>query len=263
MSAKPTGTFCWADLMPADQGRALTFYSQLAGWNVIGGPASGGYGLAFLGEDENDGRIVAGVNPAVPGGNANWTLYLATDDVSITLGRIGRAGGKELVPATEIPGMGIAALAADPTGAPFGLWQAKGHDGFEAFAEPGAFCWAEVYSSDAARTRDFFVKALGLESSVLEESEAFTYYQLTAPGESDPTFGVMQMGNAFPASTTSHFAGYLNVSNVDEMINRMALRGASVINAPSDTPFGRMATLLDSEGAMIKVVDPALATRTA
>jgi predicted enzyme related to lactoylglutathione lyase len=49
-------------------------------------------------------------------------IYIDTDDIDEMLGRIEAAGGKTLLPKTEIPGMGWFAFFADPTGNRIGLY---------------------------------------------------------------------------------------------------------------------------------------------
>lgn len=273
MSAKPTGTFVWADLLPDDQARAIRFYSEVAGWTAaVGGPEFGGYALAFGGGQEGPQATVAGINPSIsairsfreqagqsiddqPAMSPTWTVYLATDDIDGTIAAVLAAGGVQLQPRMDIPTMGSSALVADPTGAPFGLWQAAGHDGFGLFGEPGGFAWAEVYSTDAAATRDFFVAAFGHMSQALSETDDFTYFQLTAAGHDAPTFGVMQMPES-KQDQRSHFGAYIYVSGVDAAAERAAASGGSVALEPHDSPFGRIATLIDSEGVRINLVDP-------
>lgn len=275
MSAKPTGTFCWADLLPAEQGRAIDFYAALAGWNsAVGGAEFGGYALAFGGgTEQGPSAMVAGINPSIatirgihegagrvaPAMEPGWTVYLAAENLDAAVSAVLAAGGTQEQPRMDIPGMGASALCADPTGAAFGLWESAGHDGFGVFAEPGAFCWSEVYSTDVATSRDFFIAAFGLTPSTLSETPELTYYQLTVPGQEEPAFGVMQMPESL-GDASSHFGAYLAVSDVDGAAARATEHGGNVVSPPFDSPFGRMALLTDSEGASIKIVDPATAT---
>lgn len=276
-AAKPTGSFCWADLVPADQERAIGFYRSLAGWNASPGPAEfGGYALAFAeGRDAGPEAMVAGLNPSIstieafkaqagappsdPPIQPVWTIYLATDDLDAAIASVVAHGGAELMPRMDIPGMGASALCADPTGGAFGLWEGTGHHGFGVFGEHGGFCWAELYSTDVAVSRDFFVDAFGMQSTTLRESPEFTYYQLTAAGQDAPTFGVMQ-SPASLAGRPSHFGAYVFVSDVDAAVGRVKAGGGAVVNEPFDSPFGRMASITDSEGAEINIVDPPTAT---
>ena len=275
MSAKPTGTFCWADLLPAEQSRAIDFYAALAGWNsAVGGAEFGGYALAFGGgADEGPAAMVAGINPSIatirafhegagrdaPEMQPAWTVYLAAEDLDAAVAAVISAGGQQLQPRMDIPGMGAATLCADPTGAAFGLWEGTGHHGFGVFGEHGGFCWAEVYSTDAAVSRDFFAAAFEMQATTLSESPEFTYYQLTAAGQAEPTFGVMAMPESL-GDASSHFGAYLFVTDVDAAAGRATEHGGTVVRAPQDSPFGRMATLTDSEGATISIVDPPTAS---
>jgi len=45
------------------------------------------------------------------------------NDVAATFDRVAALGGQPFVPPTDIPGIGRFAIAADPTGATFALYQ--------------------------------------------------------------------------------------------------------------------------------------------
>lgn len=51
------------------------------------------------------------------------TIYAQVDDIPRYLDKAGKLGGKTLVPATEVPGMGHFAWLADPEGTIIGLWK--------------------------------------------------------------------------------------------------------------------------------------------
>src|SRR6185437_7808906 len=127
-TAWPVGTPCWVDLMTPDLDAARLFYEQLFGWHLTDlGPDAGGYLMAGVG-----GKQVAGLGPqqeGQAGHPAVWTTYLATDDAAATCEAISKAGGQVFLPAMDVMGSGVMAVAADPTGAVFGLWEAKTHTG--------------------------------------------------------------------------------------------------------------------------------------
>jgi predicted enzyme related to lactoylglutathione lyase len=50
-----------------------------------------------------------------------WTIYFTTHDMAKTTQEIESLGGKMLVPSFEVPGVGLMAVAQDPTGAVFSL----------------------------------------------------------------------------------------------------------------------------------------------
>ncbi len=265
MGLSPTGTFCWADLLPVDQARAIGFYRDLLGWSAeAGGEEFGGYAMAHLGEQTPE-STVAGINaPMGGGGPPAWTIYLATDDLDATLEAVAANGGSLAFGPHDIPGMGRTAYCLDPTGAGFGLWQGAPFSGFGRFGEPGAFCWTEVYSTDAAVTRDFFVAILGLEARALSESPQFTYYQMAIPTNPEGRqmqFGVMQMTpGRFPDGAPSVFRTYIAVADADASTAKAAELGCKITQEPMNSPFGRMSTIVDAEGVEVNLIDLTKAT---
>jgi predicted enzyme related to lactoylglutathione lyase len=51
------------------------------------------------------------------------TFYVQVDDIGATLADAQKKGGKTIVPATEVPGMGHFAWLSDPEGNTIGLWK--------------------------------------------------------------------------------------------------------------------------------------------
>ena len=125
----PAGTPCLIDLTVTDFDEAAEFYSTLFGWSVTpGGSEMGRYAIATM-----DDRPVAGLAPQMDPNQAlpGWITYLATDDVDATARKIHDAGGSVLMDPMDVLDEGRIALALDPGGALFGLWQARRHIGFE------------------------------------------------------------------------------------------------------------------------------------
>ena len=77
-----------------------------------------------------------------------WTLYLASDDADATAKPITDAGGTMLLPPGDVGPLGRLCVAADPTGAVFGVWQAGGHIGAELHSEPGGLTWEDLRTPD-------------------------------------------------------------------------------------------------------------------
>jgi predicted enzyme related to lactoylglutathione lyase len=254
---RESGTFCWADLRPDIQLRAIQFYGGLANWSATPGPEEfGGYAMATVGPREAENAVagILGESMAVPGPPA-WTPYLATSDIVATERAILEHGGELTIPTIEVPGSGSLLAAKDPTGAEFGVWQGTGHPGFGRYGEPGAFTWAEVFSRDAHAARDFYAEVFDLEWTALSDTPDFTYFTLAVPGEDEPQFGVMQIDETFPAGALSHWALYLGVANVDAVAAWTSDHGGVVDREPFDSPFGRIAHIRDSEGVALSLID--------
>jgi uncharacterized protein len=148
-TAWPAGTPCWVDLGVDDIAKAAAFYASLFGWDIQAGPAeAGGYAMCL-----KNGRPVAGIGPkqGPPGSAPVWATYLASDDLDETASKITAAGGQLLEPPIDVMDVGRMAVAADPGGAIFGIWQAGAHLGIGLANEPGALCWNENLSRDFDR----------------------------------------------------------------------------------------------------------------
>ncbi|MFD0776533.1 VOC family protein, partial [Streptomonospora algeriensis] len=167
----PAGAPCWMELSVPDLGRARAFYGGLFGWAFDGLP----YALARLGS-----RRVAGISrhwgtgtdPAEP---AVWTVFLATGDLDSTLSAVAKAGGHRCEPRQDIGDLGAMALARDPTGAEFGLWEAGTLSGCET-SGPGTPGWSEVASSDIQATSAFLTRVFGCEPERVAGFDSVTLY---------------------------------------------------------------------------------------
>jgi len=115
------GTPCWVVLVTPDPGRTGEFYADLFGWSE---PKPG---AGFDTVDCNGSEVAAVLQlppeAAEAGAASRWLVYLATDDIGASLGKIRGAGGEIVAPAFDVGDLGRMAMAADGTGAHFGLWE--------------------------------------------------------------------------------------------------------------------------------------------
>jgi predicted enzyme related to lactoylglutathione lyase len=90
------------------------FYSDVFGWSFdTNNP--GGYGM--LRQDE----LSAGFGASQDGGAGHVTFYVGSDDPEGTLKKVEEAGGRVLMPVTEVAPETKIALFADPEGHVIGL----------------------------------------------------------------------------------------------------------------------------------------------
>ena len=99
-------------------GKALqSFYSEVFGWTLdTNNP--GGYGMY---RPDNGQGIGGGIGTAQDGGPGIVTFYVHADDPEATLSRVVAAGGRVLMPLTEVAPETTIALFADPEGHVVGL----------------------------------------------------------------------------------------------------------------------------------------------
>ncbi|TQL18617.1 VOC family protein [Streptomyces sp. SLBN-134] len=254
MAVQPEGSPCWADAMFADVEAAKSFYGDVLGWTFAETSAEfGDYTQAFV-----DGRAVAAVVPPMPGqgGASQWCLYLAAADAAATAARIRENGGELLMEPMRVGDFGTMCLARDPGGVVFGLWQAGTHEGFGVTAEPGAYCWAEVFTRKPEKSDAFFPAVFPYRSRELEGEMDFRVYDL---GERS-VLGRMRMTDDFPPEMPPYVNVYFSVADCDEAVARATARGGVLRFGPMDTPFGRFAAISDPQGANFSVIDLARTT---
>ena len=111
------------ELASADPNATRAWCEKVMGWQ-FGEPMptpDGPYNMWRF--DEGSGGGIRKTNPGEPGGT---TPYVEVDDIKATHKAALKAGAKEMMPPTEVPGSGgwIAVVNA-PGGVPVGFWSPK------------------------------------------------------------------------------------------------------------------------------------------
>jgi uncharacterized protein len=239
----PAGVPCWADLTVPDVAAARRFYADVVGWSFAeSGEEYGGYVIARA-----KGAAAAGIGPQVqPGQPAAWTLYIASDDVDTTAAAVAENGGTVLLPPGDVGPLGRMFIAADPTGAAFGVWQAGQHIGAEITNEPGGMTWEDLRSPDPDAARAFYTAVFGYETQPLADAGP-DYHMFMPPGSQAPLGG---MGGMFGMQgVPAHWDVYFSVPDTDAAVAAAEQDGGTVVSPARDSPYGRMAGVRDPFGA--------------
>ncbi|MFB6556299.1 VOC family protein [Streptomyces sp. NPDC056405] len=242
--AYPEGVPCWVDAQLSDVAAGKRFYGELFGWTFDGpaegpavgsaeGPAdaAGGESVwARLGGEpvaalvrKRDGRM-----PTV------WSVYFHTPDAVALAERIRAGGGQIVTPPHPVGGLGTTALAADPDGAVFALWQPAGHPGFGRRHEPGTFTWTELYTRDTEAANTFY---------------GDLFHDALFGPDADPDFGRAPVSSVFPAQMPPHFLVHFLVGDVEAALGAVARLGGRVRVPPFETSYGGVAVVSDDQGA--------------
>lgn len=100
-----------------DGKKLQNFYSGVFGWKInADNPMS--YGIVDAAE--TGGGIGGGISGG-EGQSNQVTFYIGVDDPQAYLNKVEAAGGRTVVPVTEIPGMVVFAQFADPEGNVVGI----------------------------------------------------------------------------------------------------------------------------------------------
>jgi uncharacterized protein len=244
------GTISWVDLMTPDPEGARKFYGSLFGWTFDVGPAE----VGFYALCNRDGRRAAGIGKLPEGSPApsSWNVYFAVEDADATVARIKEKGGEVMMGPIDVMQEGRFAFALHPHNGAFGIWQARRNTGVTIVDEPGATCWRELATRDAAKATSFLADVFGLEPRKLE-APGVEYTTLHKGPET--ACGVMQMDAAqWPAEIPTHWMTYFAVANVDEAAPQVEALGGKVRVPPFDIPYGRTSLVCDPWGATFHIM---------
>lgn len=257
MSTQPTGSPTWIDLGTHDIDGAAAFYGELFGWDFTDqGEDFGHYNMITTNGAPVGGAMSSLMGPEGPTEEPQnptaWTVYLGTNDIEATLSKVTEQGGKIYYPAMPVGELGSMAIAEDPAGAAFGLWQANQFAGFEFTGKHGSPVWFEAMVSDFDAALPFYRDALGWDTHSMggEDNEEFRY---VTNGKDDAATAGLCDTSAW-GDMPPYWRLYIGVDNTDESLEKVkALRG-TVLDGPEDSPFGRLATVQDPQGAAFQII---------
>lgn len=246
-TSHPAGTFCWMEHDSRDRDIAEPFYRDVLGWDVARQDIGGGFEYSML---TMGGLVVGGMwqmgDEAPAGAPSRWTLHISVDDADASAARAIELGATVLMDVHDVMGMGRLVLLQDPAGAAIGLWQALSFPGFEVEFAPGSLTWADVGVTDLDAARDFYVGLLGWQAEELEGEGRYIVFNR----DGGPIAGVMQ-NPANPGWTP-----YIAVLDTDDTVARAIAAGGTVTWPAADTPYGRIAGLVDPAGVAFNVIRP-------
>jgi uncharacterized protein len=249
------GIPCWVDVTSPDLDRSIDFYRGLFGWDAEQAtqPEAGGYTLFSL-----NGKLVAAGSPPPPdqeGVPSHWTTYLASDDADATAEKIRSAGGTVMMDPFDVFDSGRMTIAQDPTGAVFGIWQAREHIGAQLANEPGTLNWNECQTNDPEKAAGFYQEVFGYEideAPMVEAGEVYRVLKVDGRGIG----GIMRITPRMEG-VTPNWATTFSVGDTDETMRRTDELGGAVLAGPMNIPdVGLYAVLRDPAGAVFGVLQP-------
>lgn len=243
----PLGAPIWFDLATSDIDASTRFYEGVFGWLAVPAPAQFGGYVNF----EKNGVQVAGMMPS-QGGSDGWTVYLHSEDAAATTSAVAAAGGAVLMPPDEVAELGTMAITRDPGGAVVGVWQPRSMQGYGLFGEDGAPGWFELHTRDFTAEMTFYENAFGWSTDLMSDTDEFRYGRLIV--DEQPFAGVIDGSGYLPEGAPAEWEVYIVVTDTDATVATALDLGGSVLLAPEDSPFGRLARIGDPTGGSIKVV---------
>ena len=146
----------------------------------------------------------------------------------------------------DIGPMGRMAIAVDPQGNSFGLWQSGQHTGVNVYNEPGSLVWSGAAVDDRDAAQGFYSEVFGFHFDEMEGTGGYATF-----GTSDQPLG--GLGSHQPGSPKG-WTTCFSVASADEAVAAVERGGGTVTMAAQDTPFGRFAVVQDPWGAAFSVM---------
>lgn len=243
------GTFCWIELGSTGQAECKAFYSGLFGWGIEDYP---------MGPDDFytmfkiDGKDVAALYQLNAGQLAqhipsHWLAYIAVESADESAARILKAGGRVIAEPFDVMEVGRMALATDPAGAHFALWQPKSHIGVRIKDQANSLCWVELATTDVEGAMKFYGEAFGWKGVTKGDYTEFSV------GES-MVGGMMEIQKEW-GPVPPNWMIYFMVDDCNASAEKVVALGGRIIRPPDDIPeVGRFALIEDPKGAMFSVI---------
>lgn len=251
------GNFSWVELATTDQNAAKVFYSALFGWDVFDSPMGPGeFYTMFSLEGRNTGAAftLTGDMKAM-GVPPNWTLYISVASADETAARIKAAGGTLMKEPFDVMTYGRMAVAADPAGAVFCIWQDGDHTGIGITGVPGTLCWADLLTRDVPKASQFYADVFGWTYKVDESTPGHGGYLHIRNGEE--FIGGMPPAEHMPPGVPPHWMLYFYVTDCAASTEKAVALGAKVHMGPmAIEKVGTMTILDDPQGAGFALFTP-------
>ena len=262
------GVPCWIDTSQPDPEAAADFYGALFGWeleDVMPPDAPGQYFMARI-----RGKDVAAVG-SIPEGApqmATWNTYVWVDSADDTASKVRDAGGSVMMEPFDVMDAGRMAVATDPEGAVFFVWEARENKGSQIVNEHGSNNFNNLNTRDLERAKAFYGAVFGWET--LELDRGAQMWTLPGYGDylerDDPDLrkrmadanapegfeDVVASMNPIPddqPDTQAHWDVTFGVADADAIAERAAQLGGTVLVPPFDAPWIRGTVIRDPQGA--------------
>ncbi len=168
------------------------------------------------------------------------------------------AGGQVHFGPVDLPNeSGRMAVLQDPTGAFVCINQQQNHPGAQLVNEPGAWTWNNLMTRDLEGRKDFYGAGLRLDGAIHNEEAppGILMWQVEGQRWPEGLGGLMEISDEMPADMPAHWQVYFVVENADEAIEQAESSGAKLGFGPIDVPVGRLASLVDPQGAAVSIFE--------
>jgi hypothetical protein len=239
------GTFSWADLSTTDQEGAKGFYSALFGWTAEDLPVGDGMSYSMMRADGKDVAAISGQpeQQREAGAPPAWNSYITVDSADAAADAITAAGGSVHAPPFDVMDVGRMAVAQDPGGAFFMVWEPRSHIGASVVNQPGALTWNELATSDLDGAQRFYGEAFGWG---FEDAEGMPMRYVMIKNGERTNGGLREPQPGEP----SYWLVYFGTEDVGATLAKVEELGGTRMAGPVDIGVGALGVAQDPQGAV-------------
>jgi len=255
------GHWIWYELLTSDADAAQGFYGKVVGWTaapaeISGAPNPMDYRILTATDGENAGGLMtlpdgAPMSPA-------WRGYIGVDDVDAAVAAVESEGGRVLMPAMDVPGVGRMALLADPQGITFYVMKGAVDQASTAYGRRamGHCSWNELIVPDDAAALGLYERVFGIvKVGALSMGDMGEYSFLKHPG-ADEAYGALMRQQ--PDQPAAGWRFYFRVPDIEIAAETVRSEGGRIVMGPMEVPGGEwVLSAIDPQGAAFGLVAPA------
>ena len=243
--ASSVGKFVWHEQVSPDPKQAESFYTQLFGWGTeTFKPGEVDYAMIATGGQMHGGFSTAAEGAPPP----HWLGHVRVENVDETIEKVKGAGGKVAFGPIAMSEVGRMAIAVDPQGAAVGIYEPE----TESPDGAGVFVWDELVTPDVDAAQRFYEGVFGWTTS--DMGPEYRGYRILNVGETGIA-GLMALPEDW--GLPPHWQPYVFVEDPDATVAKAKELGGRVAMEPMDIPkVGRIAVLLDAQGAKFGIIRP-------
>ena len=256
MTKHEPGMFSWADLATPDFESSKAFYTSLLELEHEDAPVGDGMMYSML--KKNGKGVCAMYNmveemKAMTGGRAAWRLYFTVENTDEMVEKAKELGASVFAGPMDVFTAGRMAVLHDPTGAEFAVWQPMDHIGAGVFGEPGALCWAELYTNDTAAAASSYADLFGWSANTAPSPTGANYTMFSVEGR--PVGGMLAIQPEW-GGVSPNWSVYLGTDGLDAAIEKAKSMGGTSSMPIMEVPeIGRFTMLHDPHGSNFTLME--------
>ena len=239
------GRFVWYENLTLDAKAAIAFYTDVMGWKTQAF-GDGGYVMWVGSQGPLGGVYTLPEEAAKMGAPPHWIGNVQVDDVDRTAALAKELGGKVLKEPADVPTVGRYAVLGDPFGSVIAAFKPSQEMPLHDMNREGEVSWNELLTTDHLKAFAFYSQLFGWQKLNEMDMGPMGTYLIYGVGETQ--LGGMMTRPADNPMPPFWFY-YVSTNDLDAAIARSTAHGAKVLNGPMDVPGGRVAQLMDSQGA--------------